>query len=69
MLDAAFPGEVLGNDLRRWGEFNMQNRQLVGGFAWKGAHGSSRRGSPSRVGRLLPFFRNSENNGVTEVLE
>ena len=21
MLDAAFPGEVLGNDLRRWGEF------------------------------------------------
>ena len=41
MLDAAFLGDVLGNDLRRWGEFGMQNCQLVGEFAWKGAHGSS----------------------------
>jgi hypothetical protein len=30
MLDAAFLSEVLGNDLRRWGEFGVQNRQLVG---------------------------------------
>ena len=29
----------------------------------------SLRGSPSGVTRLLPFFRNSGNNEVTEILE
>ena len=34
-----------------------------GEFGW---HGSSLWGSPLGVTRLLLFFRNSENNGVTE---
>jgi len=68
MLEAAFLGTYwVTTDCR--GEFGVQNCQLVEGFACKGGHGSSCRGSASRVKRLLRFFRNSGNNGVTENLE
>ena len=69
MLDAAFLSEVLGNDLRRRGEFGMQNCQLVGEFTWKGAQKVLPAGVAFGVTRLLRFFRNSGNNGVTENLE
>ena len=53
MLDAAFPLRLGKTDTE--GEFGRKRYSL-----W---------GSPPRVSRLLLFFRNSENNEVTEILE
>jgi hypothetical protein len=47
----------------------MQNCQLVGEFTWKGAQKVLPAGVAFGVTRLLRFFRNSGNNGVTENLE
>ena len=54
------PRLKLGNTYRDLKD--LEGRDMRGKFA----HGSSPRGSISRVRRLLPFFRNSEINKVTE---
>ena len=59
-VEHCHPRLKLGNTYRDLKD--LEGRDMRGKFA----HGSSPRGSNSRVKRLLPFFRNSEINKVTE---